>query len=55
MRLSEPIRRHRLEQRMDELARQYHETHDAQIKAEIEAHSRLIASEPEEDDDPDCE
>lgn len=38
-----PMNREELEKRMDELARQFAESHDAEVKAELEALSKRVA------------
>jgi site-specific recombinase XerC len=38
-----PMNREELERRMDELARQFAESHDAEVKAELEALSKRVA------------
>jgi uncharacterized protein involved in exopolysaccharide biosynthesis len=37
------MNREELEKRMDELARQFAESHDAEVKAELEALSKRVA------------
>jgi hypothetical protein len=41
-----PYEREEIEKRMDELARQYGETHDELVKAELEALSLQLAGVP---------
>ena len=42
-RLHSPMNREELEKRMDELARQFAESHDKEVKAELEALSKQVA------------
>ena len=54
--LDSPEVRHVLEEKLDELAREYHETHDPKVKRQLESLSKRLAMIPRtEEDDPDCE
>ena len=41
-RYAEPVTRQEIEQKMDELAREYHDTHDPEIPEEIYELARLL-------------